>query len=83
MPWLFLEYLSSASVKDFQNVLRLQRVITLRHSVGSLCNLVHKQTTLSPTSCFKKIYDLFLLVLHNYGFPKKWHFANYTMSIGL
>ena len=58
------------SVKDFENVLRLQRVITLRHSVGFQCNLVHEQTTLSSTSCSKKIYDLFLSFLHSYGFSK-------------
>ena len=56
----FLEHFSSVSVKDFQNILRLQRVITLRHSIGSQCNLVYEQTTLSPTSCSQKIYDLFL-----------------------
>ena len=50
---------SFVSVKDFQNVLRLQRVITLRHSIGFQCNLVQKQTTLSPTSCSQKIYDEF------------------------
>ena len=31
----------SESVKDFQNVLRLQRLITLGHSIGFQCNLVH------------------------------------------
>ena len=60
MPRLFLELFSSVSVEDFQNVVRLQRVITLRHSVGFQCNLVHEQTTLSPASCSQKIYDLFL-----------------------
>ena len=44
-----LKFFSSMSVKDFQNVLRLPRVITIRHSIGFQCNLVHKQTTLSPT----------------------------------
>ena len=58
-PGFFFNF-SSVSVKDFQNVLRLQRVITLRHSVDFLCTLVHKQITLSPTNCSKKIYDLFL-----------------------
>ena len=57
-------------VKDFQNVLRLQRVITLRHSIGFQCNLVQKQTTLSPTSCSQKIYDEFLSFVHNFGFSE-------------
>ena len=26
---------------------------------------------MSPTSCSQKIYDLFLLFLHNFGFSKK------------
>ena len=82
MPRLFLEYFSSVSVKDFENVLRLQRVITLRHSIGFQCNLVHEQTTLSSTSCSQKIYDWFLSFLHNFGYSKNWHFANYTTSIG-
>ena len=51
---LFLKF-SSVSVTDFHNVLRLQQVIALRHSVAFQCNLVHEQTTLlSPTTCFKK-----------------------------
>ena len=54
-PGFFLN--SSVSVTDFQNVLRLQRVITLRHSIGFQCNLVHEQTTLYPTSCSQKMYD--------------------------
>ena len=58
------------SVEDFQNVLRLQRVIILRYSIGFQCNLVHKQITLSPTRCSKKIYDLFLSFLHNFGFSE-------------
>ena len=70
MPWLFLEYFSSVSVKDFENVLRLQRVISLRHFIVFQCNLVHEETTLSSTSCSQK-YDLFLSFLHNYGFSKK------------
>ena len=56
-PSFFLIF-SSVSVKDFQNVLILQRVITLKNSSGFQCNLVHKQTTLSPTSCSKNICDL-------------------------
>ena len=32
-PGFFLNFFPSVSVKDFQNVLRLQRVITLRLSV--------------------------------------------------
>ena len=68
--------------KDFQNVLSLLRVITLRHFIGFQCNLALEQTTLSPTSCSQKIYDLFLLLLHNFGFSKKWHFADHTTSIG-
>ena len=72
---------SSVSITDFQNVLRLQRVITLRHSIGFRRNLVHKHTTLSPTSCSQKINDLFLLFLHSFGFSKKWHFADYATSI--
>ena len=56
------------SVTDFHNVLRLQQVIALRHSIAFQCNLVHEQTPLSPTSCSKKIYDLFLSFLHNFGF---------------
>ena len=66
----FLEYFSSVSVKDFENVLRLQRVITLRHSIGFQCNLVHEQATLSSIRCSQKIYDLFLSFLHNYSFLK-------------
>ena len=61
---------SSVSVTDFYNVLRLQQVIALRHSVAFQCNLVHEQTTLSPTSRSQKIYDLFLSFLHNFGFLK-------------
>ena len=71
------------SVTDFHNVIRLQQVIDLRHSIAFQCNLVHEQTTLSPTSCSEKIYDFFLSVLHNFGFSKKWHFADYMTSIGL
>ena len=70
MPGPFLEFFSSVSVKDFQNVLRLQRVITLRHTIGFQCNLVHEQTTLSPTSCSQNLYDLFLSFLHNFAFLK-------------
>ena len=39
-PGFFLIF-SSVSVKDFQNVLRLGRVITIRHSVSFQRNLVH------------------------------------------
>ena len=81
MPQLFLEVFSSVSVIDFHNVLRLQQVIASRHSVAFQCNLVHGHTILSPTSCSQKIYDLFLSFLHNFGFSKKWHFADYTMSV--
>ena len=35
----FLEFFSSVSVKDFQNIFVLQRVITLRNSAGFQCNL--------------------------------------------
>ena len=42
------------SVTDFQNALGLERVIPLRHSIAFQCNLVHKQTILSPASCSKK-----------------------------
>ena len=45
-------------------------MITLRHSIGFQCNLVQEEATLSPTSCSKKIYDLFLSFLHNFGLPK-------------
>ena len=76
MPQLFPECFSSVSVKDFQNVFRLQGVINLRHSISFQCNLVHKQTTLSPTSCCQKIYDFFLSFLPNFGFHRKWHFAD-------
>ena len=62
------------SVKDFENVIRLQRVTTLRHSIGPQCNLLHEQTTSSPISCSQKVYDLFLSFLHNFCFSKKWHF---------
>ena len=62
-------------VKDFQAVLRLQRVITPRHSIGFQCNLIHEQTTLSATSCSQEIYDLFLSFLHNFGFYKKMVFC--------
>ena len=58
-------------------------MITLRHSIGLQCNLVHEQTTVFPISCSQKIYDLFLSFLHNFGFSKIWHFADYTTSIGL
>ena len=53
MPGFFLNFFP-LSVKDFQNVLRLQRAITLRHSIGFQFNLVHEQTSLSPTSYSKK-----------------------------
>ena len=69
------------SVKDFQNVPRLQRVITLRHSTGFQCNLVHEQTILSPTRCSQKISDLFLSFFYNFGFSEKRHFADYMKSI--
>ena len=75
MPRLFLECFTSVSVKDFQNVLRLQRVITLRHSIGFQCNLVQDKITLSSTSCSQKIYDLLLSFLHNYGFSKRMAFC--------
>ena len=71
MPRLFLEVFPSVSVTDFHNVLRLQQVIASRHSIVFQCNLVHKQTTLSPTSCSQKIYDLFLSFPPNFGFTKK------------
>ena len=71
------------SVKDFQNVLRHQRVIALKHSIGFRCNLVHEQTALSPTNCSKKMSNSFLSFLHNFGFSRKWHFADDMMSIGL
>ena len=58
------------SVKDFENVLRLQRVKTRRHSISFQCNLVQEQTTLLSTSCSQKIYEMFLSFSHNYGFPK-------------
>ena len=80
---LFLEVFSSVSVKDFENDLRLQQVIALRHSIAFQCNLVQEQTTLSPTSCCQKVYDLFISVLHSFGFSKKWHFTDNTTSIGL
>ena len=50
-------------------------MITLRHSIGFLCNLVHEQTMLSLTSCSQKIYDWFLLLLHDFGFSKKMAFC--------
>ena len=83
MPRVFLEFFPSVSVKAFQNVIILQRVVTLRHFIGFQCNLVDEQTTLFPTNCSQKIYELFLSFLHNFGFSKKWHFADYTTSIGL
>ena len=55
-------------------------MITLRHSVDFQCNLVHEQTMTTLTIFPHKMYDLFLLFLHNFGFSKKWHFANYTTS---
>ena len=81
MPWLFLEVFASVSVTDFHNVLRLQQVIALRHSIVFQCNLVQEKTILSPTSCSKKIYDLFLSFSHNFGFSKNWNFADYTTNI--
>ena len=78
--YFFLDFFPCVS---FQNVLRLQGVIISRLSTGFQCNLVHKQITLSPTSCYQKIYDLFLSFLHKFGFSKKCHFADYMMSIGL
>ena len=59
------------SVKGFQNVLTLQQVITPRHSKGFQCNFVHEQTSLFPTNCSQKIYDLFLSFLYSFGFSKK------------
>ena len=61
---------SSVSVKDFENVLRLQRVITLRHSIGFQYNLVHKKITLFATSCSQKIDDSFRSFLHNFGLSR-------------
>ena len=49
MPRFFVEFFSFVSVTGFQNVLSLQRVITLRHSTVFQCNLVHEQTALSPS----------------------------------
>ena len=43
----------SSLLKDFRNVLRFLRMITLRYSIGFQCNLLHEETTLSPT-CFSK-----------------------------
>ena len=83
MPDFFLNFFPSASVKDFRNVLRLPRVITRRHSIGFQCNLVQEQATLSPISCSEKIYDSFLLFLHNFSFSNTWHFADHATSIGL
>ena len=72
------------SVRDFQNVLRLQRVVTLRQSIGFQSNLVHKQPTLSPTSCSQKIHDFFLSLLHIYGFSKTWQYWAVNLeSLGL
>ena len=82
MPQLFLEVFSSVSVTDFHNVLRLLQVIALRDSIAFQCNLVHEQTTLFSTSCSKKIHDLFLSFLHNFGFSKEWHYADCTDYIG-
>ena len=70
MVRLFLEFFSSVSVNDVQKVLTLKQVTTLRHSIGFQGNLVYEQTILSPTSCSKKISDLFLSFLHNFGFSK-------------
>ena len=36
-PGFFLISFPSVSVRDFQNILRLQRVVTLRHSIGFQC----------------------------------------------
>ena len=69
-PGFFLKFFP-VSVTDLHNVVRLQQVIALRHSIALQCNLVHEQTTLSPTCCSKKIYDLFLSFLHNFDFSKK------------
>ena len=71
-PGFFLKFFP-VSVTDFHNALRLQQVIALRHSMAFPCNLVHEQTTSSPTSCSQIIYDLFLSFLHSFGFSKKWH----------
>ena len=49
--------------------------ISLSHSIAFQCNFVHEQTTLSPTSCSQKVYDLFLSFLHNFGFSKKMAFC--------
>ena len=54
-----------SSVSDFQND------FTIKHSTGFQCNFVHEQTTLSPASCSRKIYDLLLSYLYNFGFSKK------------
>ena len=70
----------SLSVKDFQNVLRLQQVITLGHSIAFQCNLVNEHITLSLTSCSQKIYDSFFSFLHSFGFSEKWNFADYKTS---
>ena len=79
----FLKFFSqSVSVTDFNNVPNLQQVLAFRHSLAFQCNLVHEQTTLSPTVTLK-IYDLFLSFLHNFGFSKKWHFADHMTSIEL
>ena len=60
-----------------------QRVITLRHSIGFECNLVHEQTTLSPISCSKKNVTRSSRFCTILAFLKNWHFVDYTTSIGL
>ena len=61
---------SVSHLKDFQNVLRLQRLITVGHSIGFQLNLADEQTTLSPTGCSQNVYDLCLSFLHNLAFLK-------------
>ena len=75
MPRLFLEYFSSVSVKDFENVLRLQRMINLRHFIGLIFRTLSIKNCMNPEfeNCLMedfKIADMgmnLLRVIHTVG----------------
>ena len=74
-PDFCLNISSLCRLKIFKMFSDFSEVITLRHSTAFQCNLVHEQTTLSPTNCSKKMLYLFLSFLHNYDFSKKMAFC--------
>ena len=81
-PVFFLIFFPLCQFKIFKMFPTSASVNSKAFHIGFRCDLVHEQTMLSPTSCSQKVFDLFRF-LHNFGFSKKWHFANYMTSAGL